>query len=85
MSSSRSGDRLTVQTTRNWVAAITEVNESTFRYDERRSSGSVHVFIKIGSPEYKRMVEFRQCVADNRGRNLFEVEDCGEPPDTGRE
>ena len=58
-----------------------EVNSSTFRFDR---DGFVRVFMRIGSPEYLRMVEFRQCTAANRGRNLFDVEDCGEPPDTGR-
>lgn len=75
-------DRLTLQRTYNIIGIVSQVNSNTFRFDRE---GWVRVFMRIGSPEHLRMAEFRQCVADNRGRNLFDVEDCGEPPDTGRE
>ena len=72
--------RLVVQTTRNRVGALTRVNDATFRYEPFGSN----VLFRIGSSAHRRMVEFEQCVSENNGRNLFEVEDCGEPPDTGR-
>ena len=76
---------LTIQTTRNLVSTITMVNDSTFRYEWESHSRGSQVFVLIGSPAHKRMAEFRACAEKNNGRNLFEVVDCGEPPDTGRE
>lgn len=35
--------------------------------------------IRVGSPEYTRMAAFRQCVENNRGKPLFEVQECPLP------
>ena len=73
---------LTIQTTRDYVWTVEVISENVLkltspRYRER-------YLLRIGSPEYQRMQAFRECVAANRGRKLFEVEDCGElPPGIG--
>ena len=76
------GRRMVIQTAINRSAMVGMVNDNTFLYDP---NSWVRVFIRIGSDEYQHMERFRQCVRDNRGRALFDVEDCGEPPDTGRD
>ena len=76
------GRRMTIQTKTNRTAKVGRVNDNTFLYDP---NSFVRVFMRIGSDEYRLMERFRQCVRDNKGVALFDVVDCGEPPDTGRE
>lgn len=76
------GRRMVIQTTINRTAMVGVVNDNTFLYDP---NSFVRVFMRIGSVEYMHMEQFRQCIRDNKGRALFDVVDCGEPPDTGRE
>ena len=73
---------MTIQTKTNRTAKVGRVNDNTFLYDP---NSFVRVFMRIGSDEYRLMERFRQCVRDNKGVALFDVVDCGEPPDTGRE
>ena len=75
------GRRMVIQTTINRSGMVGTVNSNTFLYDP---NSFVRVFMRIGSGEYQHMERLRQCVRDNRGRALFDVVDCGEPPDTGR-
>ena len=40
-----------------------------------------YVLVRIGSPEYTRFSTYRDCIHSNKGRNLWEVRDCGIPFD----
>lgn len=73
---------LHIQTTGNFYGQvdILRSSENVIRFDRyRHRSGVNHLWFRIGSPEYVQFAKFVACVAENRGRNLFEVEDCGEP------
>lgn len=73
---------LSVQTTREhrWRAEHVTANVVRLCQEFHRDHCVTPKYlIRIGSPEYKRMLAFRQCVAGNRGRNLFDVEECELP------
>ena len=65
-------NHLTVDTVSADVARITN------RFNHRL------LLFRIGSAVFVRLDEFLECVENNYDRPLFEVVDCGEPPDTGR-
>ena len=70
-----------MQTTvnRNWDVEILRPTENVLRIDPHGTITSNRLLFRIGSPEYQQFAEFISCVAENNGRNLFDVEDCGEP------
>ena len=68
--------QLTIQTTKNEVYQVEVINDNVMRLTRGNNKMLV---IRIGSPEYKAMQEFRECVDKNRGRKLFEVEECTVP------
>lgn len=67
---------LTIQTTENEVYQVEVINDNVMRLTRGNNKMLV---IRIGSPEYKAMRAFRECVDKNRGRKLFEVEECTVP------
>ena len=67
---------LTIQTTENEVYQVEVINDNVMRLTRGNHKMLV---IRIGSPEYKAMQAFRECVDKNRGRKLFEVEECTVP------
>ena len=75
-------DHLNVQTTRNDRYRVEVITPNVLllcwpRVTDHCSNG--RLLIRIGSPEYERMIEFRKCVDANRGRKLFEVQECTPP------
>ena len=77
-----SGDAaIHVQTERNQIIEYEVLSDNVVRVWEQGRDRRLfsYLMFRIGSPEYKRMEAFRACVATNRGRKLFEVEDCGNP------
>ena len=73
---------MTIQTTRDHVWTVEVISKNVLKLTSPRYRD--RYLLRIGSPEYQRMQAFRECVAANRGRKLFEVEDCGElPPGIG--
>ena len=69
-----------VQTERNQILEYEVLSENVIRVWEQGDRRFFsYLMFRIGSPEYQRMADFRECVANNRGRKLFEVEDCGNP------
>lgn len=66
-----------VQTTENQILKVEVLSENVIRVQE--GTWSPYYMFRIGSPEHKRMLVFRECVAANRGKPLFEVKDCGNP------
>ena len=73
---------LLTQTAQNRIWDVVRVSANVLRATRNRTT---YLLFSIGSAEHQRILEFGQCVDDNFGRNLFDVEDCGEPPDTGRD
>lgn len=71
--------RLHLQTTQDVYWDVEVLSDNVVRLSHPRQRRDFFLF-RIGSPEYKRMQEYRECVTANRGRKLFEVEDCGELP-----
>lgn len=67
---------LTIQTTENEVYQVQVINDNVMRLTRGTDK---KLLIRIGSPEYKAMQAFRECVDENRGRKLFEVEECTVP------
>ena len=72
---------LLIQTRQNRTWEVVVVSDNVFRATRNRTT---YLLFSIGSAEHQRILKFGEYVDDNRGRNLFDVEDCGEPPDTGR-
>lgn len=75
------GSAIHVQTERNQILEYEVLSENVIGVWEQGDNRRVfsYFMFRIGSPEYQRMAAFRECVANNRGRKLFEVEDCGDP------
>ena len=69
---------LLIQTTSNYRYNVETLRDSENVVRHRRGSGSL-LFFRIGSPEYRQLAAFIDCVQENNGRNLFDVVDCGEP------
>ena len=67
---------LTIQTTENEVYQVEVINDNVMRLTRGNDK---MLLLRIGSPEYQAMQAFRECVDRNRGRNLFEVEECTVP------
>ena len=70
-----------MQTTvnRNWDVEILRPTENVLRIDPHGTITSNRLLFRIGSPEYRQLATFLNCVQENNGRNLFDVVDCGEP------
>ena len=66
-----------VRTTENQILVVEVLSENVVRVQE--GMAIPYYMFRIGSPEHKRMLAFRECVTANRGRALFEVTDCGNP------
>lgn len=70
---------LRLQTTNDVYWDVEVIGDNVLRLSHPRQRRDFYWF-RIGSPEYKRMQEYRECVTDNRGRKLFELENCGDLP-----
>ena len=73
---------LNIQTTSNDRYRVEVVTPNVVRLcwpNITDECSNARYLIRIGSPEYERMIAFRQCVDANRGRNLFEVKECKLP------
>ena len=68
---------LTIQTTKDEIYQVEVINDNVMRL--KRAGYRDRLLIRIGSQEYTAMQEFRECVDRNRGRKLFEVEECTVP------
>ena len=68
--------RIHYQTTSNYYYNLTVVGDDRLRVDRR---GNSTWMLRMGTPVVNRVYEFRECVANNRGKPLFEVVDCGDP------
>ena len=69
---------LLIQTTSNYRYNVETLRDSENVVRHRRGSGGL-LFFRIGSPEYRQLATFLNCVQENNGRNLLDVVDCGEP------
>lgn len=75
-------DRLIMQTSRQHTCTLTKLTNNALLISdcEGRDSRWWSVFlVRIGSPEYTRLLEYRECIAVNKGANLWELKDCGIP------
>lgn len=70
--------RLLVQTTKDEVLTAAGINDDVMEVSDRWAS---FYLLRIGSPSNSRLREYLSCVEDNRGRKLFDVEDCGVLPE----
>lgn len=71
------GSTLTIQRRAERAFELTSLSVDVIRAD---GPGVYEMLMfRIGSPAYKRMEGFRECVAGNRGKALFEIKDCGNP------
>ena len=74
------GQSLSIQTagfTQEWITTVEEVSDNVLKLTDQE--GRSYYLLRIGSPEYQRMEEYRKCVNANRGR--AEPADCGELPE----
>ena len=71
---------LTVHTTSEIEWTVEVVSDDVLKLSW---SGGTRYLFRVGSPAYKRMASFRECVNKNRGKPLFEVKDCGNPLPSG--
>ena len=73
-------ETLRIQTTNTYAWTVQSVSGDVLRFWRPGAPiGSRRLLYRIGSPEYGRLMEFLGCVAENDGRSLFEVVDCGDP------
>ena len=76
------GGELLIQTRSNNVLTVDKVTDDVVRIVTRFNRR--HLLFRIGAPAFVRLDQFLECVENNYNRSLFEVVDCGAPPDTGR-
>ena len=75
------GGELLIQTRSNNVLTVDKVTDDVVRIVTRFNRR--HLLFRIGAPAFVRLDQFLECVENNYDRSLFEVVDCGAPPDTG--
>ncbi len=72
-------DELNIQTTRDHGFRVERITPNVMLLCSTRLCSVPRYLIRIGSPEYARMLAFRRCVDANKGRPLFEVQECPLP------
>lgn len=71
-------DTLTIQTTRNDRYEVYPISDDVLRLHDP-GSGHLRLLFRTGSEASRAMVRFRDCVKANKGRNLFDVQQCRNP------
>ncbi len=71
--------RLIIQTSKQYACALTKLTNNALLISECERNVLPVFLVRIGSPEYARLLKYRECIAANKGVNLWELEDCGIP------
>ena len=69
---------LTIQTTRNDRFSVTRLSSDVMRLTDT-FYGTQRLLFRTGSEASRAMVQFRDCVRANKGRNIFDTAQCQNP------
>lgn len=72
-------DRLIIQTNEQHACILTKLTNNALLVNECKGRNRPVFLVRIGSPEYARLLKYRECIAANKGVNLWELKDCGIP------